>query len=81
MIPTAPAILNAANEVAVQYFLDGELPFVAIAEVIEETLSRQSAYAAEKLDVILDADQEARQIARELIQSKFIGVKGQSKVQ
>ena len=60
---TAPAILNAANEVAVQAFLDGRLPFTAIPRVIEETLAALPAGAADDLEAILAADGEARRKA------------------
>jgi len=60
---TGPAILNAANEVAVQAFLQGTLPFMAIAPVIERTLGRVSAAAAPDLEHVLAADTEARRIA------------------
>jgi len=57
---TAPAILNAANEVAVEAFLDQRLRFVDIPHVIEAVLSRASIGPAETLAEILAADQEAR---------------------
>jgi 1-deoxy-D-xylulose-5-phosphate reductoisomerase len=61
----APAVLNAANEVAVAAFLDGELPFTGIAPVIAETLERAGARPADCLDAILAADAEARRLAVE----------------
>ena len=64
---TCPAILNAANEVAVQSFLDGGLPFVHIPRVIEDTLARVARADAERLDVILAADAQARRVAGALI--------------
>jgi 1-deoxy-D-xylulose-5-phosphate reductoisomerase len=60
---TAPAVLNAANEVAVQAFLDGALAFTAIPWVIEATLSALSPCEATTLDVILAHDAQAREIA------------------
>ncbi|MFN2309486.1 MAG: 1-deoxy-D-xylulose-5-phosphate reductoisomerase [Gammaproteobacteria bacterium] len=59
---TAPAVLNAANEVAVQAFLDGRLGFERIAAVIETTLGACDIQPAESLEQILDADREARRI-------------------
>lgn len=64
---TATAILNAANEVAVEAFLDGRLRFTAIARVVEQTLKGVSPVAADSLDRVLDADHEARLCARHLI--------------
>jgi 1-deoxy-D-xylulose-5-phosphate reductoisomerase len=60
---TAPAVLNAANEVAVAAFLERRLPFTGIARVIEQTLERVPAQPAESLDAILSADAEARRAA------------------
>jgi 1-deoxy-D-xylulose-5-phosphate reductoisomerase len=60
---TAPAVLNAANEVAVAAFLERRLPFTGIARVIEQTLARVPAQPAESLDAILAADAEARRAA------------------
>jgi 1-deoxy-D-xylulose-5-phosphate reductoisomerase len=56
----APAILNAANEIAVAAFLEGRLPFLCITEVIEESLSAISAPALHTLDDVLAADGRAR---------------------
>ncbi|ROR32220.1 1-deoxy-D-xylulose-5-phosphate reductoisomerase [Inmirania thermothiophila] len=60
---TAPAILNAANEVAVAAFLGGRLPFTAIAEVIEDTLAAVPAGPADSLEAVLEADRRAREHA------------------
>ncbi len=60
---TAPAVLNAANEVAVEAFLARRLPFTAIARVIEGTLSQLGAGRAETLEDVLAADREARRVA------------------
>ena len=64
---TAPAILNAANEVAVAAFLDGSVAFLQLIQVVEETLSRAKISHAADLPTIIDADTEARQIAKQLI--------------
>ncbi len=61
---TAPAVLNAANEVAVEAFLAGRLRFTGIAEVSAETLEAVPARAAEDLGEILEADARARREAR-----------------
>jgi len=60
----APAILNAANEVAVEAFLEGRLNFNGIAAVIESVLAAQTAGSATDLDSILEADGLARQLAQ-----------------
>ncbi|QKT02438.1 1-deoxy-D-xylulose-5-phosphate reductoisomerase [Ectothiorhodospiraceae bacterium 2226] len=64
---TAPAVLNAANEVAVAAFLDGGLPFTGIAGVIEHALARVSAVPVHELDDIMAADGHARAVAREAL--------------
>ena len=64
---TAPAILNAANEIAVDAFLNERLAFLGIPEIIETTLERVSHHRADNLQVIYDDDSLARVIARELI--------------
>src|SRR4029079_6304601 len=55
-----PAVLNAANEIAVEAFLAGRLRFTAIAQVIDETLQRIAAGPCETLEALLDADRRAR---------------------
>ena len=62
---TAPAVLNAANEVAVARFLEGRLGFTGIAEVVERTLDRLETGAADSLDALLAADRRAREVAEQ----------------
>lgn len=57
---TAPAIFNAANEVAVAAFLEGAIPFGAIADVIARALDRLPAAPAGALAVVREADHRAR---------------------
>jgi len=64
---TAPAILNAANEVAVAAFLDEKIGFMAIPELVEDTLSKVSARNADELSVILADDLNAREHAQKKI--------------
>ncbi len=66
---TAPAVLNAANEVAVARFLEGRLRFTAIAEVVERTLASYPHGAAEDLLELLDADARARVLAEQQARS------------
>jgi 1-deoxy-D-xylulose-5-phosphate reductoisomerase len=64
---TYPCAYNAANEVAVAAFLAGRLPFLAIAEVVADTLAGIDGSPARDLDELVDADTQARAIAeREL---------------
>ena len=60
---TAPCAFNAANEVAVEAFLDGRIGFLDIASVVEETLARVEGAAARDLDDLVAADDEARRLA------------------
>ncbi len=64
---SAPAVLNAANEIAVDAFLAGKLGFVAIAGLIAATLDRLPTVAVHSLDDVLAADSEARRIASSLL--------------
>jgi 1-deoxy-D-xylulose-5-phosphate reductoisomerase len=59
----APAILNAANEVAVAAFLGEKIPFLAISAVVEQTLARCSNFEPPDLPSLLAADAEARRVA------------------
>jgi 1-deoxy-D-xylulose-5-phosphate reductoisomerase len=67
---TASAVLNAANEVAVQAFLGGRLPFTGIGEVIEMTLARCEVGSAENLAAVLEADSLARRTADSLVMAQ-----------
>lgn len=60
---TAPALLNAANEVAVAAFLAGHIGFTAIAALIEEVLQREPVAAADDLQQVFAADARARELA------------------
>jgi 1-deoxy-D-xylulose-5-phosphate reductoisomerase len=60
---TAPAIYNAANEVAVAAFLEEKLSFTAIPSVVEQTLQAIPATVPETLDAVLATDAAARRVA------------------
>lgn len=62
-----PAVLNAANEVAVEAFVRGELAFTGIAKVVEEAMMKMASTPGVTLDEILEADNVARQRAEELV--------------
>ena len=62
---TYPCVYNAANEVAVAAFLAGRLPFLAIAETVEETLAQAEGSAARDLQELVEADAAARRLAEE----------------
>jgi 1-deoxy-D-xylulose-5-phosphate reductoisomerase len=63
----AAAVLNAANEVAVNHFLSERIAFTAIPEVIEYALDNTEATAADTLEQVMRADRAAREIATEWI--------------
>ncbi len=64
---SAPAILNAANEIAVAAFLDQHIPFLAIPGVIEDVLAALPISPVDNLDDVMNADAAARAMAREVI--------------
>jgi 1-deoxy-D-xylulose-5-phosphate reductoisomerase len=67
----APAVLNAANEIAVEAFLDGRLGFLQIAQLVAETLEQAEGRgllgAATNLDAVLATDAAARQLAQDVL--------------
>jgi 1-deoxy-D-xylulose-5-phosphate reductoisomerase len=64
---TAPAVLNAANEVAVEAFLAGRLAFTGIAGVIADALAAVPAGPADELAQVMEADARARRAARQRV--------------
>ena len=60
---TMPAVMNAANEVAVERFCDGNIPFTGIWKIIEKVMSSHNSLDRPQLDAILSADQTARELA------------------
>lgn len=67
---TAPAVYNAANEVAVAGFLAEQIPFTGIAEVIEKALDMHDPTRIDSLETVLDADRRARDIATQLLRAR-----------
>ncbi len=63
---TAPAVLNAANEVAVERFLNEEIGFTDIPRAVETALERLPVHSDPGLEVLVDADREARHLVKEL---------------
>jgi 1-deoxy-D-xylulose-5-phosphate reductoisomerase len=66
---TLPAVMNAANEIAVAAFLDRKVRFQQIWHVVEEVMNRHKAIAHPNLDAILEADQWARNEAQGCVKS------------
>ena len=69
-----PCVLNAANEIAVQHFLDGKIGFLDIARVVEEVLSECDVRSIDTLDDVHEIDRNARNKASALIKSKFMHI-------
>jgi 1-deoxy-D-xylulose-5-phosphate reductoisomerase len=67
---TAPAVFNAANEVAVAGFLAGNLPFPGVARVIEAALAAHDPLPVDSLDTLLAADGRARALAGEMVENQ-----------
>jgi 1-deoxy-D-xylulose-5-phosphate reductoisomerase len=65
---TAPCVLNAADEVAVEAFLDGRIPFTGIPEVIDRTLEAIPGEPVRDFEHLFDRDASAREHARGLIE-------------
>ncbi len=67
---TAPAWLNAANEVAVAAFLAGAISWKSIAEVVKETLMGHHGTDPASVDVVMDVDRQARELARRVVERR-----------
>ena len=67
---TAPAWLNAANEVAVASFLAGDIPWIVIADVLSDVLSRHDGNLADSVDAVIAADRTARAVADRVIRQR-----------
>jgi 1-deoxy-D-xylulose-5-phosphate reductoisomerase len=65
---TAPCVLNAANEVAVEAFLAGQITFTAIAEIVEGTLDEIQPAVPSHFEDLYAADAEARAHASRLVE-------------
>ncbi|MCK5719905.1 MAG: 1-deoxy-D-xylulose-5-phosphate reductoisomerase [Thiomargarita sp.] len=64
---TATTILNAANEIAVEAFLQKTISFTSIPKVIETTLSQLNGRAASSIEIILEDDKQARELAQQIV--------------
>ena len=67
---SAPAWLNAANEVAVEAFLSGRLPWRSIPDVLNECLDRHDGTVLDAVDVVIDVDRRGREAARTVIERR-----------
>ncbi|HCK14927.1 TPA: 1-deoxy-D-xylulose-5-phosphate reductoisomerase, partial [Candidatus Poribacteria bacterium] len=62
-----PAIMNAANEVAVEGFLTRRIGFLEIVQIVEKTISKLAGVKATSLEEVCEIDKESRDIAEEFI--------------
>jgi 1-deoxy-D-xylulose-5-phosphate reductoisomerase len=67
---SAPCTLNAADEVAAEAFLNGQMSFPEIAEVVEETLQRVPRRPVASIGDVLEVDQESRRVARRILEER-----------
>ena len=65
----APTILNAANEVAVQRFLEKKIKFLSIASVVEKTLNNSSISSINSIKDVIEVDKDSRDLANSIIKS------------
>ena len=65
----APCVLNAANEIAVAAFLDGQIGFASIGDVVDAVLQSHQAGAVDSLEAIVAADAGARHAAQQQIKT------------
>ena len=63
---TMPCVMNAANEVAVAKFLNDDIKFLQIAEIVETTMEKFKPEKVESLEQLIKIDAESRKIASEL---------------
>jgi len=61
------AVYNAANEIAVDQFIAGKIPFTGIWANVEKTMNAHQVQFADQLEPIIEADQWARNFARSLV--------------
>ncbi|MBU8906979.1 1-deoxy-D-xylulose-5-phosphate reductoisomerase [Desertibacillus haloalkaliphilus] len=64
---TMPTVLNAANEVAVDYFLQGKIPFLQIEAIIEQAMERHNGEQCPSLEVIKEVDVDSRHYVHSLL--------------
>ena len=69
---TATTILNAANEIAVEAFLNNQIRFTAIPELVEATLENITSVEADSIDTVLAADVETRQFAHDYVREELV---------
>ena len=64
---SAPTVLNAANEIAVEAFLNKRIPFLSISKVVDLTLNKSNICEMNNVDDVLNVDEESRKISKSMI--------------
>jgi 1-deoxy-D-xylulose-5-phosphate reductoisomerase len=69
---SATCTLNAADEVAVEAFLNEQISFTGIARIVSETLSRVPGRTPESVGEVLEIDRESREVARQFVRQRSV---------
>ena len=67
-----PAVLNGANEIGVNAFLEGKIGFLEIPQLIEKTMEKHETFAINSIDKVIEADQWAKSMAKKIL-NKMVG--------
>jgi 1-deoxy-D-xylulose-5-phosphate reductoisomerase len=65
-----PAVMNGANEIAVESFLNKRIGFLQISELIKKTMEAHQTFSVGRIEKVIEADKWAREKARELLESE-----------
>ncbi|MFC3903625.1 1-deoxy-D-xylulose 5-phosphate reductoisomerase [Acinetobacter marinus] len=71
---TAPTILNASNEIAVQAFLDGRIKFTQITDLVEQMLLQVASHIADSIETVLQVDRQVRECAMQWVEKHGVAV-------
>ena len=66
---SAPAVLNASNEIAVDAFLNSRIKFLSIPKIVEKTLNKTSFYDLNSIKEVIEVDKDARRYAEDLVKT------------
>ena len=64
-------VLNGANEIAVEFFLDGRIGFLDIPDLIEKTIDAHQPYPVDSIEQIIEADTWARNTTRSFLRNEY----------
>ena len=66
---SAPAVLNASNEIAVDAFLNSRIKFLSIPKIVEKLLNKTSFYDLNSIKEVIEVDKDARRYAEDLVKT------------